>query len=188
MSNREENTTAKKTNPIEDMPEDKLERWVEFMPAFDKRSDDPKKNYGIGDVRVFFYLRGKKGAVQFAFGTGIFLPDTHTKWLSRFPFNAKRVPYMAHDIGYHSPVPMYEDQTGRPDCELLKGECFYDGSALNAEKYMSALVEKGSSEVWKLMLEYYFNRFYQKIVSFDELGMEEKFKWIFGERETSNDG
>jgi len=42
----------------------KLERIVDFSPAFDKRHKDPKKNYGIGAVLIRFVLKGEMREVD----------------------------------------------------------------------------------------------------------------------------
>lgn len=58
------------------MVNEKFKREVHFSPAFDKRNDIPSKNYGVGAVRIFFLLKGKKGTVQFQIGTNWYLPET----------------------------------------------------------------------------------------------------------------
>lgn len=64
------------------------------------------------------------------------------------------------DLGYHSPVPMYEGQTKRDDCQYLPGgTCYYDGSSLAAESVFNILVEQGSEGVWKHLEEVYNDRF-----------------------------
>lgn len=41
------------------------ERIVEFTPAFDKRSSDPSKDYGIHGVDMRMVLKGENAATQF---------------------------------------------------------------------------------------------------------------------------
>jgi len=43
----------------------KLERITELTPAYDRRSPDPNRNYGIHGVDLWFWLKGPEGAVQF---------------------------------------------------------------------------------------------------------------------------
>lgn len=47
---------------------------VQFSPAYDRRSPDPKKNYGIHGVELGMVLKGPKGAVQFLLFTNWQLP------------------------------------------------------------------------------------------------------------------
>ena len=44
----------------------KLEKKINFTPAFDRRDPDPKKDYGIHGVDMRCYLTGPEGVVQFA--------------------------------------------------------------------------------------------------------------------------
>lgn len=74
-------------------------------------------------------------------------------------------------------IPDFEiDQDLEPTpCEFLNGDaCFYDGSSLNAEKYLDELVAYGDEALWKKMAGYYTNA----------LGNEEHWLrhfWIFQE-------
>jgi hypothetical protein len=141
-----------------------LEREIRFTPAFDKRSDDPSKNYGIGTVKVYFYLKGEKGTIQFVFLTDWYLP--YVKQELRHTGRMQRVfaDYpMASDLCYHSPTPMYDGQDPiTDDCELTGGVCYYDGTALGAEPVMDLLVSEGSEAVWKRLEEEYEMRFGDK--------------------------
>jgi hypothetical protein len=96
-----------------------MERITKFFPAFDKRSTDPKKDYGIGTVRCHMVLKGERGAVHFVFSTGMFLPETMQEYaregrltptkLSSDKFFLINEP-MGYDVGYHSPKATYEGQ------------------------------------------------------------------------------
>lgn len=99
------------------MTEEKLERIVEFSPAFDKRDPDPKKNFGVHGVEMRWVLKGEKGAVQFLVYTNWQLPHVTQENVDR----AKRArdialelrcfwKPMAADLGYHSKFPMYDGQ------------------------------------------------------------------------------
>lgn len=110
---------------------EKLERIVEFTPAYDKRSDDPKKNCGIGSVTLRMVLKGEKGAVQFVLHTLWQLPHVTEEFKNKFIKNVvERIePYdstldkeikselklfwspLPADLGFHSKFPMYEGQT-----------------------------------------------------------------------------
>jgi hypothetical protein len=94
-----------------------LERIVQFEPAYDKRSPDPEKNYGIRGVMMRMVLKGPEGAVQFLVYTNWQLPHITKEAIKR----AKKATDldlelkcfwqpMAADLGYHSKTPMYEGQ------------------------------------------------------------------------------
>lgn len=128
-----------------------MEKWIEFTPAYDKRDPVPAKNYGIGCVDVGFYLRQDGRAVQFKMYTGWYLPQNKAAGLrtsDMFP--------MAADLGYHSPVPSYEGHTPLTDnCPIIEGQCFYDGSGLNAQPVMDRLIAEGHSAVWEELDRYF---------------------------------
>lgn len=164
-----------------------MKKIIEFYPAFDKRDDDPKKDYGIHGANLYMALKGELGAVSFTLYTNWHLPSVieehkrkqeSTVVLERYPFTFVMAP-MPADIGYHSPKPMWDDQLpmgvmhtyddegerngtkGEPrPCDLLDGKpCHYDGSSLHAEKYFNILVAEGTEGFWKAMEEYYTNLF-----------------------------
>lgn len=140
-----------------------LQKSVEFIPAYDKRNLDPKKNYGIHGVSLRFVLKGEKGAVQFVVYTNWQLPHVQAEFDSE-PLN--QFPYMFHkpmpaDLGYHSYIPHYNGQTiSRESCEYLDGEpCYYDGSGLNAEPVFDVLLKEGDKGVWRELTKYYTRTF-----------------------------
>ncbi|NIN68345.1 MAG: hypothetical protein GTO63_27290, partial [Anaerolineae bacterium] len=104
-------------------------RGIEFIPGFD--DFDPVKRTGSKHgVELRMYLRGEAGVVQFVVYTGWMPDDGECRAKVEAPH-----PPMPADIGYHSPVPQYEGQTLRDDCELLGGPCYYDGSGLRAHHF-----------------------------------------------------
>lgn len=131
-----------------------MEKIITFYPAYDKRSTDPKKNYGVHGVDLRMVLKGELGAVQFMLYTNWHLP--HIEGRIDKPLPA--------DLGYHSFKPMYEGQEAiRKECEFLGGKpCYYDGSTLNAERIYNVLLESGSDGVWKELESFY-------VETFDEL-------------------
>ena len=67
---------------------------------------------------------------------------------------------MAADLGYHSPKPMYKGHAPtKGKCQFLKGQCYYDGSGLQAEQVFELLIEKGDEAVWERLEEEYIKRF-----------------------------
>ena len=144
-----------------------LTREIVFYPAWDKRSNDPKTNYGVHGVELAFFLKGKEGAVQFKVMTMWQLPHVQKETDSREP--DFRHPYLFHspmpsDLGYHARVPQYDGQDiMKNECPVIGGPCYYDGSGLQAEKVFDILTEKGSEGVWKYLEEYYKERFLDEV-------------------------
>lgn len=149
---------------------DSLERIIEFSPAFDKRDADPKKNYGIHGVELTFYLKGKRGVIQFKLFTNWMLPHVHEETVNRliskqYVSGINRLDIccdfdpMPADLGYHSPIPIYEGQTKMSSCQFYAGGCYYDGSTLNAGPVYDTLLREGSEGVWKRLEEYYQSTF-----------------------------
>jgi len=134
----------------------KLERIVEFHAAYDKR---PK--YGIHGVELLMALKGDAGAVQFLLFTNWHLPHVEKDLDSRPDYKYSRL--LCHpqpaDLGYHSKVPRYEDQTKMEHCQFVEGGCYYDGSGLNAERIYQVLLSEGSDGVWRELEAYYKETF-----------------------------
>lgn len=129
-------------------------RWVECYPAFDKRHSEPDKNYGLHGVEMtFFYGNGQDGVVQFKLYTNWHLPHVHKEldkeWMEyETPMMFKPLPA---DLGYHSPVPRYEDQLCS-ECDMMDGKaCYYDGSGLRAEDAFKVLVSGGTEALWAFL-------------------------------------
>lgn len=135
-----------------------FQRIIQVTPAFDKRNDDPKKNYGIGAMTLRFLLVGDRGAVQFVFYTAQYTrPVADELWAKSHKYN----PFhgMGVDIGYHSPVAQYEDQPQRP-CDVLScKQCYYDGSSLRASEFADEFLEGGEAVVWPMLEREYALRF-----------------------------
>ncbi len=144
---------------------DNLIRITVFDPAFDKRNKEPEKNYGIGSVISRMILKGKKGAVQFVFSTGILFPETIEEYiktgLAKYELTSCGYYFLnkpsAYDIGYHSKKKQYKEQTiSKEKCEFCDDKpCYYDGSGLGADKYLDILIRKGSDAVWEELEKYY---------------------------------
>jgi len=125
--------------------ENKLERIVEFSPAYDKRSESG----GIGGVEIRFALKGKKGAVHFVFGTGWTIES-----------QAKGIPKSyptAWNIGYHRPTPNFEGELPfDKSCPYLDGKpCYYTWSDTKADIMLEMLISEGSEGVWKQLEKEY---------------------------------
>jgi hypothetical protein len=138
-----------------------LTKEVTFHPAYDKRNPEPSKNYGISGVSIYFILKGDKGAVQFAVYTDWYLPHVQDEQKGRDLRGISGLKPMGTDVGYHSPKPMYEEQTsicGPGECKYVpEGEsCYYDGSGLRADQWVrDILLPKGSEGIWEALKEEY---------------------------------
>lgn len=131
-----------------------MKREIRFIPAYDKRNSDPKKNYGIHGVTLAFYLSGDKGTIQFVVYTNWHLEKVQKELDAKHNYSegGRWLHLSCHpqpaDIGYHSPTPKYEGQSSmNAECEFIKGPCYYDGSSLNAEPIYWKLVNEGHEAV-----------------------------------------
>jgi len=147
-----------------------FERIVEISPAFDKRTDNPSTNCGIGSCNIKFVLKKNGKAIQFVFGTDWFLPETVVEYKAKGvpkndvePFNLRgreECGVDGWDVSYHSPKPMYEGQTeSKVDCCYIGTKCYYDGSALHADENKEILIREGSEGIWKFLEKEYYERF-----------------------------
>ena len=135
---------------------EKFERIVHFEPAFDKRSSDAQRNYGIGAVTIWFVLKGPKGAITFGIETDWYLPRVRKELGVRNYFDDQLQP-RGYDIGYHSLRPTYKGQLPFGKCKWLNDRtCYYDGSSLRADEWVrSILLPRGSDGVWEALQEEY---------------------------------
>lgn len=130
-----------------------MERIVTFSTPFDKRHSDPKKNYGIGSSQCYMVLKGGKGAVDFTFSTGIYPSHLYEEWKKS---GTPAFEPMGFQVGYHSPIAVYEDQTVTcAECTVLGGNCYSDGGFCIADEYYKVLIEEGDEAVWAKLQEYY---------------------------------
>lgn len=138
-----------------------FERLVEFQPAFDRRNPDPAKDYGIHGVELRMVLKGPQGAVQFLLYTNWQLPHVTEQTLTTcLTTRQNRISLQTHflpipaDLGYHWCTPHYKDQPLRECPYVAGGQCYYDGSGLNAERIYQVLVSEGDAgfgESWKVI-------------------------------------
>ncbi len=143
-----------------------MKKDISFDPAFDKRNSDPNLDYGIQGVTIRFVLSGELGAVQFVLDTNWYLPHIQREFIKEahnkdeFWLEAFLCPQPV-DVGYHSPVPLYDGQTILSEsCPYLDGKpCYYEGSGLQAIKVFDILIKEGNSGVWKYLEKYYINTF-----------------------------
>lgn len=60
-----------------------MERILEVPAAYDKRSDDPKKDYGIHSAEIRMILKGPEGAVQFVVYTARYDEAVHKELIRK---------------------------------------------------------------------------------------------------------
>jgi hypothetical protein len=169
----------------------KFERLIEFTPAWDQRDTNPKKDYGIGDVEIRFFVIFDRRAIQFSIGTHWYLPQTVER-IYKNTFDHFMCGARSRELCYHSPVPMEEDQNPigsieldyesptvidgkviapfsfvRTDkfisCGFTGGRCYSEGSFSRGRTALATLIEKGSDELWKF-LEAEFVRTFEKFL------------------------
>jgi hypothetical protein len=130
-----------------------------FVPAYDKRSPSPSKNYGVHGVDINFYLKGPKGALQLLVFTNWQLPQVAKERLagkymfSRDDVNALYLPEAA-DFFIHSSVPLYEGQgIERDSCDWVPegSPCYLGLNSPAGEKLFDILLQEGSDGFWAAM-------------------------------------
>jgi len=62
---------------------------------------------------------------------------------------------LAIDLGYHSPKPIFGDETHFMYCWVLDGECYYNGSTLEAQPILEKLISEGDEAVWRELEKFY---------------------------------
>ncbi len=148
----------------------KFERIIKFGMPFDKRNNNPKKNYGIRSMSIRFILKKGQKAVQIVMNTKLYLPEV----IDEFYLNNKDIflkkfcdgnsimgswknPFECWDVGYHSNKQFFKGQSAG-DCDILKEKkCFYDGSSLRGkeDKIAEQFLEKGEEFIWEYLEKYY---------------------------------
>ena len=139
----------------------KFTQQVIINGSYDYRRHESGKNYGISDALIQFNLIGPKGAVHFIFETGWYTNDLQ-KHVASFGLTEKTFQPSGRDLGYHSPIPMYEGQDiAQENCQVLNGPCYSDGSGLRAAKWLPNFISGGTEWLWPQLEEEYKMRFEQ---------------------------
>lgn len=137
-----------------------FKRMVHIKPGFNWIRAEPSRNFGIGDVRMWFVLIGEKGAVQWQIGTDWY-PESARQHLARFPswpLSGEHQP-KGWDLGYHARERQYEEQPSR-SCDILpEGKCYYDGSGLAADDLIEGFLNGGDDWLWNRLEAYYAHVF-----------------------------
>ena len=126
------------------------DKEVLFMKAFDKRDDDPNKDYGIHGVDIHFTLRGTKGAVSFVVFTHWHLNQAMFSKINR-----------ADGAGMSTHIPATAEDIEDPDtytvedCYCIGGQDCYGSTYHDTESTFQRLVEEGHDGVWEDMMQVY---------------------------------
>lgn len=138
-------------------------RRVVFQAAYDKRSKDPRKDYGVGQVYIHFSLVGPVGAISVVISTGWYLPHVARKqvrsnieWMQKWGHPLDRVGQ--YGVHFHYPNPQYEDHS-QSDCDLLPGGKCYGNGRFADDSYLNILLAEGDDAVWKKLEEEYREEF-----------------------------
>lgn len=127
-----------------------MSRSITMQPGYDHRSFGC--DHGQHGMTVRFLMQGPLGAVQFVFYLLDMVPGNFEFGNSK-PNGVRSI--MSVDLGYHSPVPIYENQR-QMDCDfILGGRCYYDGSGLDAGPVLEAFAEHGPHAVWAELARMY---------------------------------
>lgn len=143
-----------------------FQRRIEFQIGYD-HTTFPEVcgggGHGQHGMTQRFILVGPLGATQFVINMPAWVPG-RVKY-GGVPSSISGIDSVtAHDLGYHSPHPMYEEQL-QFDCDLLpNSHCYYDGSSLNAEPVLEKFLANGLQAVWDELTDYYCDRFDVKII------------------------
>jgi len=141
-----------------------LERISRISGAYDLTSHP--RNYGISPMRMYFAVKGPKGGVSVTLSTSWYLPQNQARsfdmYTKGYPFNPLEELMQPKwwDVSQHHKEPMYEDQTGHADCELVDGLCFSDGTSLwGQEAWLPGFLHGGSEWLFARLEDYYRNVF-----------------------------
>lgn len=130
--------------------------------AFEKRHDDPARDYGIGSVELQFALIGPAGAITVGVSTGWYLPHVEERLLREHdhtPFMGRRscaFQGAGTAVCIHAPSPRKDYFMGPDDCHLLPGgQCWGDIGFLAGDEAYAVLVEGGEDALWEFLASWY---------------------------------
>lgn len=118
-------------------------------------------SHGCHGLNILFVSQGQEGAVQFLMFTGWIPQYAEQSSIGVRSIRESGLHMMPADLGYHSKTPRYEGQNKIQEaCEFCDGQpCYYDGSSLNANDAMYALVNGGDDALWRFLDAYYASVF-----------------------------
>lgn len=140
---------------------DGFTRKMWLTPAYHKVHEDPKKNFGVHGLDIHFVLIGPKGAVNWTFFTGCVLDKTIEWWKDRGDIDPRFKGWMGTELRYHSPKPMFENQTVCKDvCDWLGVPCYTDAGYIMGGDMEQPFLMDAEDYVWK-RLENHYNDMFQ---------------------------
>ena len=132
-----------------------FERVMIGVPAWDMRSPDPARNYGVHGVEMSFAVIRAGAAVEFERLTGWQLPHVREE-LGRQAHAP--LPGM---VRYHAPAPWadYLTEPSTDACGYTGGGCYADGSGLDGYGLFDVLVTDGLDGVWRELEQRWVSQF-----------------------------
>ena len=114
-------------------------------------------SHGRHGLSIRFVSKGEAGAVQFLLYTGWTPQHAKPDSIGARLISDWGQHILPADLGYHSKTPRYDGHTQIDKaCEFCDGQpCYYDGSGLNANDAMYALVNGGDDALWAFLDAYY---------------------------------
>jgi hypothetical protein len=145
-----------------------IERITFFKPASDRRKLEPPYKDGPGGANLYMVVKGDHGAIEFEVFTKWHLPQVQKELvemvegkitISKGDIRCYFLPAPA-DLCYHAKKPQKPgQQIFDTDCKYTGGDCYYDGSGLEAEELFEMLTSQGSDAVWEELESRYLKQF-----------------------------
>ena len=136
---------------------------IKFECAFGSKNCFPGSggSHGRHGMSIRFVAKGDAGAVQFLLYTGLTPQFAEPSEIGVRDCEWGSAQAMPADLGYHSKTPRYTGhEVVDSACEFCGGQpCYYDGSSLNANDAMYALVNGGDAGLWAFLDAYYDTTF-----------------------------
>ena len=110
--------------------------------------------HGVGSARWRFSVTKDGDAAQFLLG-GTYLPETYEREQKRGQLHA---PLLGRDVGFHTSTRHRDEEndftwgSAMDDCDLLGVPCWYDGSGLRADEWVTPFL-RGEMDVWAKLRE-----------------------------------
>ncbi len=118
--------------------------------------------HGFGSMKIMFYAKGEKGAIQFTLATGIYPFVVEKQHAFPIEDNYQKGEMMPMDLGYHALEPQHEEDKPFTDhCEVLGGKpCYFDCIGLQSTdeimyEALAALANAGIEGLWSFLDGYY---------------------------------
>lgn len=115
-------------------------------------------------TRHRWLLIGAAGAVQFIANeipAGTQMRQVYSSFTRHRP-HPNGALWDGRDLGYHSPRPMHEGMAMMQTCDVIEGQCWYDGSGLQAIELCDEWAAAGYDDevIWRTLEEHYLYTFH----------------------------